>query len=72
MKVSSTEYFPYTTNGHYVVIKGMTYDIGTASYNTIVNDPHYAYCDTSTVPLSVMLNYTHAHGSGGYLIHVDD
>lgn len=72
MKVSSTDYFPYTTNGHYVVIKGMTYDSGTASYNTIVNDPHYAYSDTYTVPLSVMLDYTQAHHSGGYLIHVDD
>lgn len=72
IKVSSTDYFPYTTNGHYVVIKGMRYNTGTATYNTIVNDPHYNYCGTYTVPLSVMLNYTHAHGSGGYLIHVDD
>lgn len=72
MKVSSTDYFPYTTGGHYVVIKGMTYDSSIASYVAIVNDPHYNYCDIYNVPISVMLDYTHAHGNGRYLIHVDD
>ena len=72
MKVNSTTYFPYTTNGHYVVIKGMEYNSGSASYSAIVNDPHYAYSDTYIVPVSAMLGYTQAHSSGGYLIHVDD
>ena len=72
MKVSSTTHFPYTTSGHYVVIKGLSFSTTTSSYNTIVNDPHDDYSATYTVPLSAMLSYTHAHSSGGYLIHVDD
>lgn len=71
IKVNSTDYFPYTTAGHYVVIKGMVYTPSTSSYNAIVNDPHYDYSSVYSVPISAMLDYTHAHSSGGYLIHVD-
>ncbi len=71
--ISSTTYFPYTVNyGHYVVIKGMTYNTDNLEYNTIVNDPHYDYSGVYTIPISVILDYTHAHRSGGYLIHVVD
>lgn len=72
LKISSTTYFPYTTNGHYVVIKGMTYSSSDGYYTAVINDPHDDYCDTYYVPVSTILDYTQAHFSGGYLIHVDD
>ena len=72
MKVTSTNYFPYTLEGHYVVIKGMRYNTNTASYDSIVNDPHHTHSGIYTVPLSTLLEYSQAHRYGGHLIHVDD
>ncbi len=71
LRITSSDYFPYTSAGHYVVIKGMRYNSNLAFYDSIVNDPHYAYCAAYTVPISAMLTYAKAHSGGGYIINVD-
>lgn len=66
--ISSETYlsaFPYTTDGHYVVIKGVSGNSG------LVNDPHPDYSNAYTVPFSSLLNYSKAHAGGGYLICVN-
>lgn len=72
LKVNNTTYFPYTTNGHYVVIKGITFDESTEYYTSVVNDPHNNYSGTYYVPLSSIYDYTKAHNSGGYVIYAYD
>lgn len=67
MSVNSTAYFPYTTGGHYVVIKGMQYSASGGSYTAVVNDPHYAYCNTYNVPISAIRSYNIAHS--GFIIY---
>lgn len=69
LKITSTAYFPYTTNGHYVVIKGMTYSQSVGYYSAAVNDPHYDYCGVYNVPISAIFSYNKAHS--GYIICVD-
>ncbi len=69
LKITSTAYFPYTTDGHYVVIKGMTYSPSLGYYSAVVNDPHYDYCDVYNVPISAIFSYNKAHS--GYIICVD-
>ncbi len=68
--VYNSSYLPYNSDGHYVVLKGMTYSSG--SYTATINDPHYSYYDTYYVPISEILYYTQVHPSGGYIIHVVD
>lgn len=67
MVVSNTTYFPYTTNGHYVVLKGMQYNAASETYTAIVNDPHINYCDVYSLPISALRSYNNAHS--GYIIY---
>jgi len=65
--------FPYETGGHYVVMRGTSYNSSQLVYNTIVNDPYPGNPQTYTVPISEMLRHNKAHDNGtGYLIHVVD
>lgn len=66
LKFTNTTYFPYTSNGHYVVIKGMSYSSGSAAYNAVINDP-YAN-SVYYIPISVIRSYNRAHS--GYIIHI--
>lgn len=67
MAVSNTTYFPYTTNGHYVVLKGMQYNAASETYTAIVNDPHINYCGVYSLPISALRSYNNAHS--GYIIY---
>jgi hypothetical protein len=69
LKITDSTYFPYTTNGHYVVIVGIYYDTATSQYMFVVNDPHNEYCGQYVVPVSSMYTYTMVHSSGGIVIH---
>ena len=59
--IDSTTYFPYTSGGHYVVIKGMQYSSSSEAYNSMINDPHYHYSNVYTVPINVIRSYNLAH-----------
>ncbi|GEM_PF-6569641 len=69
LRITNTYYFPYTTNGHYVVLKGMNYSSATSSYTAVVNDPHNNYSNTYYLPVSALFSYNKTHS--GYLICVD-
>lgn len=69
LKITDSTYFPYTTNGHYVVIVGIYYDMATSQYMFVVNDPHNEHCGQYVVPASSMYTYTMVHSSGGIVIH---
>ena len=70
IKVGTTGDFPYITDGHYVVLKGMNYNTSGMCYNAIVNDPHNVYSRVYSVAISDMYSYTKAHSSGGYVMCV--
>ncbi len=63
-------YFPYTTGGHYVVIKGMSYTSG--SYKAIINDPHNNYSGVYSVPASSVYGYNTNYDATGFIIYADD
>lgn len=67
LKITDTNHFNYTSNGHYVVIKGIQYVSG--SYQAVVNDPHPDHCKTLNVPMDKMLSYNKAHS--GFVICVN-
>lgn len=69
LKVTDSAYFPYTSNGHYVVIVGAYYDEVTPQYVFVVNDPHDNHCGVYYVPSSAMYSYTMSHS--GLVIHKD-
>ncbi len=71
INVTDMTYFPYITEGHYVVIAGMQYDAASSSYNAIIHDPHDKHCATYTVPLSAILSYNQAHKGGELILYVD-
>lgn len=68
MKFSSNAYFPYSTGGHYMVIKGLEYNSSTSAYNIILNDPNGA--NEFTVPIGNIQSYSKAHS--GLIICVND
>lgn len=63
LKISDTNHFQYTNEGHYVAIKGFFGE------STTVNDPHYNYCKSLSVPMNKLFSY--AKGHSGYLICVE-
>lgn len=82
IKVSSgseiSDYLPYTTSGHYVVITGTYFEYQTNTQMIIINDPHYAHCAEYVVPASALRLANLAHGANnnpnpinGYYIYVD-
>ncbi|MCL2513390.1 MAG: hypothetical protein FWF08_05770, partial [Oscillospiraceae bacterium] len=68
IKVSDTTYLPYTSAGHYVVVKDIIYDKLEGRYCVIINDPHPTKSRVYRFPLSVLLDYNKQH-SGGVSIH---
>ena len=62
LKISDQTYFPYTTDGHYVLIVGTFYDSSAGEYKAVINDPHYNYCAQRIVPINTILQYAKAHG----------
>ena len=68
MKFSANAYFPYSTGGHYMVIKGLQYNSSTSAYNLVLNDPNGA--NVYTVPIGNIQNYSKAHS--GFIICVSD
>lgn len=69
LNVTDSTYFPYTSEGHYVVIVGAYYDEITSQYVFVVNDPHNDHCGVYPVPASAMYSYTMSHS--GLVIHKD-
>ena len=69
LRINSTAYFPYTTSGHYVVIKGMSGNSSSGIYTAVINDPHYDWSNTYNIPISAIFDYNKLHS--GYIIHVD-
>lgn len=55
--VNDTNYFPYTTGGHYVVLTGIYYNSLNSTYMAVVNDPHYNYLNEITMPVSALFEY---------------
>jgi len=68
MKISKVTPFQYTSDGHYVVLKGIKYNSTAKKFYGVVNDPHYNYNLTLDVPMSTLLQYSKAHSAAGYLI----
>ena len=66
LEFSSTTYFPYTSDGHYVVIKGMSYSSSSAAYNAVINDPIPGA--VRYIPISTIRSYNLA--DSGYIIRV--
>ncbi len=69
IKPTSDSTFGYSSNGHYVVIKGTKHD-SSANYYAVVNDPNPSYCKTLNVKMSEMRSLLRNHSSGGHLIYV--
>lgn len=70
LRINDTKYFQYE-QGHYVVIKSVTYNNVTQQYDVTVVDPQIinnSYPETVTLPVSELRRYSGAH-SGGRLIH---
>ncbi len=68
IKPTSDSAFGYSSNGHYVVIKGSTHD-SAVNYYAVVNDPNPSYCKTLNVKMSEMRSLLRNHSSGGHLIY---
>jgi len=64
--------FPYSSAGHYVVIKGMQYfdTLTVNGYKAIINDSHPTYYDIYGVPIGNVFTYNKAHSS--LIICVDE
>ncbi len=74
--ISDTSAFPYTTSGHYVLVRGISYNPVTQVYTVVVNDSHYMYNDPTVLedPVRYMtsaylFNCVKAHL--GFIIHVE-
>ena len=65
---SSTTGFPYSSSGHYVVIKGMVYP-DSNGYKAVINDSHPTHSNVYNVSIGNIFSYNKAHG--GYIICVD-
>ena len=68
---SNSEWFDYSSDGHYITIKGMYYSNEFNENNdneciVIINDSHWLYNLEKTIPLSVLFAY--CPNSFGYLI----
>ncbi len=55
-------YFPYDTDGHWLLIVGVYYHKDLQTYVATINDPHHTYSSMYHVPLSVIYQYNLAHG----------
>ena len=62
-------YFPYETDGHYIVVKGAQYDPDLKCYVLTINDPHNLYSDTYYVPIDVI--YSYINPSNRFIIGCD-
>lgn len=74
--IRETDYFPYTTDGHYLVLKGIGYN-RSGGYTAILNDPHNVVGKaTRIVPVDFtwarIKEYRDDLGYGSYIIYVDD
>ena len=69
LKIPNKDYFPYTSDGHYVVLTGIYYDSSLKTYMAVINDPHYNYLAELTLPVSVLMEYNNSFG--GRFSYVD-
>lgn len=63
---STTSYWPHTTGGHFLTVKGMSYN-GT-NYSATFNDSWPYDPDVYTVPISILQIFS--NNSSGYIINV--
>ena len=66
LTINEDDYFPYSSNGHYVVVGGLLYDTSTSKEMAIIYDSHDVYCAVRTVPLNTIFEYSDANS--GYVI----
>jgi hypothetical protein len=70
LKINSQSEFQYNSEGHYVVVRGITYNSSTQKYTAIINDPHYNYPeDNLYVKMDNVYNMTMNHS--GFMISAD-
>jgi len=66
LKIQGSTYFDYNSDGHYLVVKQLLFD----GYNYIatLNDPHFDYCKTVTLPASALFELTLARS--GHIVYL--
>jgi len=57
LNIIDTLYFPYTSDGHYVLVVGYFKDPITEEVSLIINDPHPTYCAQRVVSLVKAMEY---------------
>ena len=55
------DYFSYQTSGHYVALKGTTFNPTTRVFSAIINDPKDGASQTITIPTSALWGYNLSH-----------
>lgn len=56
-------YFDYTTNGHYIVYKGIYYDSDLGTYVVVINDPHPVHYKELHIPIAALYSVFTQGGS---------
>lgn len=61
IKFTDTNYFPIPSKGHFVALKGTTFNPNNRVFSAIINDPWNGYAATRTLPTADLYRYNLSH-----------